>query len=95
MSQENVEIVRRGFAIWEQGDLEAHLGLVHEDVVCCRVAPCSTRGRTTVWRDTFEFVSDWMEPYEDLQLHPNEFIDAGDRVVAEVPKKVAWRGAMK
>jgi ketosteroid isomerase-like protein len=39
MSQENVEIVRLGFDAWEHGDFGAHLRLVHQDIVCARVAP--------------------------------------------------------
>jgi ketosteroid isomerase-like protein len=36
MSQENVEIIRRGFAAWEEGDLAANLRLIDEQVVCRR-----------------------------------------------------------
>jgi ketosteroid isomerase-like protein len=87
MSQENVELARRGFASWEQGDLEGHLRLIHEDVVCCRVAPLIDPKAYHGLEGYLEFVSDWMEPYEDLRFHPNEYIDAGDRVVVEVPQE--------
>jgi ketosteroid isomerase-like protein len=87
MSQENVEIVRRGFEAWEQGDLEANLRLVDEDVVCCRVAPLIDPKTYHGLEGYLEFASEWMEPYEDLELHPNEYIDAGDKVVVEVAQE--------
>src|SRR5215211_8646957 len=85
MSQENVEVVRRGFAAWDQGDLEAHLRLIDEDVVCCRVAPLINPRIYHGLEGYLEFASDWLEPYEEFEFQPNEYIDAGDRVVVEVP----------
>jgi ketosteroid isomerase-like protein len=93
MSQENVEIARRGFASWEQGDLEAHLSLIHEDVVCGRVAPLIDPKTYYGLEGYVEFASDWMEPYDELRFHPNEYIDAGDRVVVEVPQEGRLAGS--
>jgi ketosteroid isomerase-like protein len=85
MSQENVEVARRGFATWEQGDFGAHLRLIHEDVVCCRVAPLINPKTYHGLDGYLEFASDWIEPYEVFEFQPSEYIDAGDRVVVEVP----------
>jgi ketosteroid isomerase-like protein len=87
MSQENVEIVRRGFEAWEQGDMEAHLRLIHEEVVCRRVAPLIDPKTYHGLEGYLEFASEWMEPYEDLQFRPTEYIDAGDQVVVEVQQQ--------
>jgi ketosteroid isomerase-like protein len=86
MSQENVELVRRGFEAWEQGDLEAHLGLIHEDIVCCQVGGIDSKTYHGL-EGYVEFASEWVAPYEDLRFHPSEFIDAGDTVVVEVPQE--------
>jgi ketosteroid isomerase-like protein len=85
MTQENVEVARRGFATWEQGDFGAHLRLIHEDVVCCRVAPLINPKTYHGLDGYLEFASDWIEPYEVFEFQPSEYIDAGDRVVVEVP----------
>jgi ketosteroid isomerase-like protein len=87
MSRENVEIVRRGFETWDQGDLEAHLRLIHEDVVCRRAAPLIDPKTYHGLEGYLEFASEWFGPYDDLQLRPNEYIDAGDKVVVEVPQE--------
>jgi ketosteroid isomerase-like protein len=39
MSQENVELVRRGFAAFEQGDLGGMLDLLVDDLVTYRSDP--------------------------------------------------------
>jgi len=94
MSQENVEIIRRGFEAWEQGDLEAHLRLVHEDIVCSRVAPLINPKTYHGLQGYLEFAGEWLAPYDDLKFLPNEYIDAsGDRVVVKVPQEGRLAGS--
>src|SRR6266542_745481 len=87
MSRENVEIIRRGFETWERADLETHLRLVHEDIVCSRVAPLINPKTYEGLEGYLEFAGEWMAPYDDLRFLPNEYIDAGDRVLVEVPQE--------
>jgi ketosteroid isomerase-like protein len=93
MSNENVEIIRRGFEAWEQGDLEAHLRLVHEDIVCSRVAPLINPKTYHGLEGYVEFAGEWLAPYDELRFLPNEYIDAGDRVVVEVPQEGRLEGS--
>jgi ketosteroid isomerase-like protein len=93
MAQENVEIVRRGFEAWEQGDLAAHLRLVHEDIVCARVAPLINPRTYHGIEGYLEFAGEWLAPYDDLTFLPNEYIDAGDRVLVEVPQEGRLAGS--
>jgi ketosteroid isomerase-like protein len=86
MSQENVELARLGFETWERGDLETHLSLIDEDVVCCQVAQIESKTYHGL-EGYVEFASQWAEPYEDLKFHPSEFIDAGNKVFVEVPQE--------
>jgi hypothetical protein len=76
MSQENVELARRGFEAWEPGHLETHLRLVHEDVVCRQVGQIDSKTYHGL-EGYIDFASEWLEPYEELQFRPSEFIDAG------------------
>jgi ketosteroid isomerase-like protein len=88
VSEENVEIVRRGFEAWDQGDLGAHLRLVHEDVVCRRAGAVALDTHTYHGLEGYlKFASEWFEPYDDLQLRPSQYIDAGDKVVVECPQE--------
>ena len=87
MSQENVELVRRGFDAWNGGvrgaraseemlapDVlwEVALGLPDVDGVY--------RGRDEVRR----FWRTWMADFEEFHLEVDELIDAGDRVFAAI-----------
>jgi ketosteroid isomerase-like protein len=47
MSQENVEIVRRGFEAWEAGDLSVLLALLDNDLVTRRLASKAVAGNGT------------------------------------------------
>jgi uncharacterized protein len=93
MSQENVEIIRRGFDAWQEGDLAANLRLVHEDVVCCRMAPLIDPQTYHGLDGYLEFASDWFEPYDEFELRPNEYIDAGDRIIVEVAQEGRLSGS--
>jgi ketosteroid isomerase-like protein len=93
MSEENVEIVRRGFVAWEAGDLAENLRLVHEDVVCCRMAPLIDPQTYQGLDGYLAFAREWIEPYEDFHLRPTEYIDAGDNVVVEVAQEGRLRGS--
>ena len=90
MSQENVEIMRRGFEAWNAGDMDAFGELYDPDVIVRPVKdwpePGPFVGREAVMRwfgqlretwdaDSFELISD--------------FIDVGDRVAV----RQIWRGA--
>jgi ketosteroid isomerase-like protein len=88
-----VEIIRRGFETWEQGDLEAHLRQVHADVVCSRVAPLINPKTYHGLEGYLEFAGEWVAPYDELRFLPNKYIDAGDRVLVEVPQEGRLAGS--
>jgi len=70
MSQENVQLARRGFEAWEHGDLETVLSLIHEDVVCRQVGQVDSRIYHGL-EGYVEFASAWLEPYEELRFRPS------------------------
>src|SRR6478672_5355224 len=88
MSQENVEVVRRGFATWNAGDMDAYRELLDPEVSWRPgegwPEPGPYVGRDTVMRQLVQLRETWdaetLEPIDD-------FIDAADRVVV----KVIWR----
>jgi ketosteroid isomerase-like protein len=90
MSEENVEIVRRGFEVWNTGDMDA-LRELYDPGIVWRPAegwpePGPYVGREAVMRQLEQLRRTWdgdtLEPIDD-------FIDAGDRVVV----RIIWRGA--
>jgi ketosteroid isomerase-like protein len=81
MSQENVEIVRRGYDAFNRGDIEGVIETadpqVHWDMSERVFNPSVYEGHDGVRR----FVEEMNEVWEDFRLEPLEFIDAGDKVV--------------
>jgi ketosteroid isomerase-like protein len=79
MSEENVELVRRGYEAYARGDLEAVLGDFSPDLVTFRSDP---DGATFHGREGFlEAVSEWVEDFEEFDFTPLEFTDAGNDCV--------------
>ena len=90
MSQENVEIVRRGFEAWNAGDMEAVREVYDADVVLRTPTgwpePGPFVGLDAVMRE-FDHTR---EAWDGDTLEPtSDFIDARDRVVVSY----VWRGA--
>jgi ketosteroid isomerase-like protein len=85
MSQENVEIIRAGFAAWNAGDMEAVREMHHPSVIARTLEgwpePGPFVGRDAVMRQFERLRETWdadaLEPISD-------FIDAGDRVIVRV-----------
>src|SRR5262245_49785438 len=84
MSQENVEVVRGVLAAWDEGDREAALAYVDDDVVVDATRrhfnPVIYVGREGLR----QMASDIDEVGADFRIDVLEFIDAGDRVVLVV-----------
>ena len=79
MSRENVEVVRRAFEAYERGDVEAMLEEVDQEVQWKQVEePAPVHGRDGVR----EAVRRWDETWDNLQAQVDEYIDAGECVVA-------------
>jgi ketosteroid isomerase-like protein len=89
MSQENVEIVRRSFEVWNAGDMDG-LRDLHDPEVITRPPkgwpePGPFVGRDALMRQFGQMRATWdadaAEPISD-------FVDAGDRVLV----RFAWHG---
>jgi ketosteroid isomerase-like protein len=79
MSQENVEILRRGFEGFNTGDLDRLVSeFVAPEVEYCtsREDPdaATHRGRQAYRR----YVEQWMESFDGLRADVEEYIDVGD-----------------
>jgi ketosteroid isomerase-like protein len=97
MSQENVEIVRRGF---EEFEPRGNLGVNFDSGNFAPDAewiPDYAPGLRSVYRGREEFVEfmrTWSEDFEDWSIRPERLIDAGDdRVVALVHQRATGKGS--
>ena len=82
MSQENVDIVRRGYEAFDRGDVERVLAGMSEEVVTYWGPPLNN---TFHGKDGYlQVVADWGEGFEAWSVTPQEFIEIGDHVVVRV-----------
>jgi ketosteroid isomerase-like protein len=94
MSRENVKIVRRGYELFEAGDLEGVAGLFADEAELADAgglgvagtAAGTRRGPHGFLRATEEVV----EAFEDYRVEAKEFIEADEVVV--VPVRISGRG---
>jgi uncharacterized protein len=88
MSQENVEMVRRGFEAWNAGDMRAYAELFDSDAVVRPPARWPEPG-PFVGRDAVRFLEQLRDAWDTDNVEPiGDFLDAGDRVVM----RLAWSG---
>jgi ketosteroid isomerase-like protein len=80
MSQQNVEVVRKGFTAWERGDLEGLLATFDDNVITRPIIGPERHGPEGV----LEITADWIEGFEEFTMTAEEFIDGGDGIVVRV-----------
>jgi SnoaL-like domain len=82
MSQQNVELIQQSFVEWGATG-EPPWGMVHEEVEAQDhdiMDADEYRGRAGLER----WLEDWAGAWSQFSMEPEEFIDAGDRVVAVI-----------
>jgi ketosteroid isomerase-like protein len=85
MSRENVEIVRRSYDAYVRGNLGSALAAFDPDVVACdHDIPDS--GEYSGLDGLFRWQADWESGWENWRWEPEEFIEAGEGVVAVAPR---------
>ena len=81
MSQENVEIVRRGFEAYARGDLDTAYSYVHPEIEFHTYADAPQAG-VYCGRDAVrKYNDDLMGQFESVRLEIEEIVDAGERIV--------------
>jgi ketosteroid isomerase-like protein len=89
MSRENVEIVRRFFDSYQCDDPAEALAYLASDVVYHVGQEVPAQGRDEVAAMWERWASSW----EEIQMNPEEFIEAGDHVVVAVHYSGRGRGS--
>jgi ketosteroid isomerase-like protein len=91
MSQENVEIVKRGIAAYNQRDYEALLELGHPDMELDWSRSLGLEARVYQGQErVLGFYEHYFDTFEEVDLQPDRFIESGDWVV--VPNTAYLRG---
>jgi ketosteroid isomerase-like protein len=81
MSEENVEIVRRSYDAYVRGDLESAL-VAFDPEIEVHDHDIPESGEYRGLEGLARWQADWESSWESWRWDPEEFIEAGDRVVA-------------
>ena len=103
MSEENVEIVRRSYDAWESGNIDSWLEFFDPEV---EWVPPPAWAALEVGRGTEalvlhghagirEFLDVIGEMWDEQEVEPERFLDAGDRVLVLVRLRVRGRGGVE
>jgi ketosteroid isomerase-like protein len=94
MSQQNVDIVRRGYRLYEAGDLQGAADLFRDDAELPDAGGLGVGGTAAGRRQGpggfLRATEEVAEAFEHYRVEPEEFIDAGEAVV--VPVRISGRG---
>jgi len=82
VSEENVEVLRRAMEAFDSEGFDGLTEFWHPDINwrAMRGAPDDV-GVFTGHDAMRRYLDDWLEMFDDSRIEPEEFIDAGDRVV--------------
>jgi ketosteroid isomerase-like protein len=93
MSQENVEIVRGAFEVWEAAwgsgtdDFGGLFAAFDDDLVTRRLAPLPDPGTWHGLPGMFDVVGEWTDTFDEFTMKGEEFVDAGSHVVVRVAQE--------
>jgi ketosteroid isomerase-like protein len=90
VSRENIERARRGYEAFNSGDMEGALEFIDPDFELHSGADLPD---PTVYQKREGFLAnirEWSDVFRELHYEPEEFIEAGDRLIALV--RVSGRG---
>ena len=91
MSQQHVEVVRSAFAAFAEGDLGRLRNLVTEDFAVYRAEPDGATVHGL--RGFLELTAEWTEDFTDWASKPEEYTDAGDRVMVRVSQSARGKAS--
>jgi ketosteroid isomerase-like protein len=90
MSQENVEVVRRGYDAWNRGDLDALLQTFDPNVELHLPEGGLNVGTRRGHEAIRQLLEGFLEVWDDLRIEPERFFAMGDQIVVFV--RIRGRG---
>jgi ketosteroid isomerase-like protein len=90
VSRDNIELARRAYEAFSRGDLQAALDFIDADVEIHEGQDLPDGGVYRRHQGFLANVSAWSEVFAELRFEPEDFVDAGDRLLVLV--RVSGRG---
>lgn len=92
MTPQNVEVIRRGNALLNAGEVDAAIELYHPDVEVRDLQHAPDAAEVVPGVDAFRVLAaQWSEVYSDLRAEVYEYIDAGSWVICDT----RWHGTVR
>jgi ketosteroid isomerase-like protein len=84
MSEENVEVVRRGFEAFNKNDFEAWFGLASVEIkVYPRREEPGAKPCYTGWDEMLQWLTNWYSGWQDYGVEAEQLIDGGEWVIVD------------
>jgi uncharacterized protein len=96
MTQENVEILRRGYEAWNRRDFDQVLELLDPEIEWTFAGGAQFPGTDATYHGHEGVSSFWetfIEPWERINIEPEEIRSTGDQAVAFVRFQATGRGS--
>jgi ketosteroid isomerase-like protein len=93
MSRENVEIVRTVYEEWGKGNFRAGVDLYDSRILLVQGAGFPESGAYHGREGIREYMRTFLEAWTGLTIEADDFLEAGDTVVAEVVQRGAGKGS--
>jgi uncharacterized protein len=90
VSQDNIELARRGYEAFNRGDIEGFLEFIHPDVELDEGQDLPDRGIYQKHEGFLANMQAWSDVFEELRFEPEELIEVDDRLLVLV--RVTGRG---
>ena len=81
MSEENLEIVRRGYEAFARGDITAMFAALDPEIVTYTAPPLLPPGEHVGLDGVLEWIGDWTEAFGEFTLTPEEYLAKGEFVL--------------
>jgi ketosteroid isomerase-like protein len=84
---ENLELVRDALESFMRGEVERALAFADPDVVCFRAPPLPDPQTYHGVDGVLQMYADWTADFDDFEMEPLEFIEAGHHVFVDVVQR--------
>ena len=96
MSEENVEVVRKAIAAYNQRDFEAMQALNQPDIQVDWSASRGLEARVyRGWEEVMHFHENFFDTFPEINIEPDRFIEVGDSVVVPNSGHIRGRGGIE
>ena len=88
-----MEVVRRAYEAFAEGDLAAVLSEFAPDVVSYTAAPLPDPAEYHGHEGLLQWMGNWTEEFDEFAMEVEEYTDAGDDVVVQAYQRVTGAGS--